>query len=249
MSRSVDQSINQSFSRLKSREKTRFGKLPATISLSIREPGSAITHFAGLLLVLEGAGPLLMRTYEHGSRAAMAGMILFLLSAVLLYSASTLYHTVVLDEHRTTIFRKLDHLSIPVLIAGSYTPFCLTILRDGSGIPLCILVWALALAGMVFKLAWITCPKWVSSVIYIAMGWVCLPSCRPILQRLGGAGFAWLLAGGLFYSFGAAIYAAHPKKFDEKHLYFGSHEIFHVMIMLGTLCHYIVLYRWIAVFT
>ena len=164
----------------------------------------------------------------------------------MLYAASTVYHSVVLDLKHTTLFRKLDHVSISVMIAGTYTPICLTWLYDSVGRWLLAAIWTLAVGGVILKLAWITCPKWLSSGIYILMGWLCLFALGPLLSALPAGAFGWLLAGGLFYSAGAVIYALHPKKFDAKHIYFGSHEIFHVLIMLGTFCHYMVMFHYTA---
>jgi hemolysin III len=107
-------------------------------------------------------------------------------------------------------------------------------------------VWGFAAAGILFKLFWVTCPRWVSSIIYTLMGWMCLLCLPDLIRLLPHAAFMWLLAGGIMYSVGAVIYALHPKKFDAKHIYFGSHEIFHVFIMLGTLCHYILMSKCIV---
>lgn len=230
----------------KLREITRYGVLPATISLQIREPGSALTHFAGLILMSIGAGPLLMRARQSGSNFTLAGMIVFVVSCCLLYAASTTYHTVVLDEKKTTVFRKLDHMSISIMIAGTYTPICLTALRGKVGYILLALVWTLALGGVLLKLFWVTCPKWLSSVVYLAMGWLCVFAFPFLEKTLTSEAFAWLAGGGIFYTVGAIIYAMHPKKFDARHIYFGSHEIFHVFIMLGTFCHYMLMYRFLA---
>ena len=233
-------------SKKKKQEMTRFGILPATISFQIREPGSAITHFIGLLLTSIGAGPLLLRTRLFGSGMTFYAMCVFIAATCLLYAASTTYHTVVLDERRTTIFRKLDHVSISIMIAGTYTPVCLAVLKGAVGFGLLAAIWGLAIGGVALKVLWITCPKWISSVLYIAMGWLCVFAMGPLLSALPMAAFAWLLAGGLFYSAGAVIYAMHPKKFDARHIYFGSHEIFHVFIMLGTFCHFMLMYHFIA---
>lgn len=231
------------------KEITRFGVLPSTISLKkfkIREPGSALTHFAALVLMSIGAGPLLVRTWRNGSTAGLVGMIIFILSTCLLYAASTTYHTVVLDEKKTTLFRKFDHMSISIMIAGTYTPICLTALKGRVGYVLLAAIWTLALGGVLLKLFWVTCPKFVSSLLYLAMGWLCVFAFKPLLRALPTAAFLWLLAGGLFYTVGAVIYALHPKKFDARHIYFGSHEIFHVFIMFGTFCHYMLMFRYLA---
>ena len=129
-------------------------------------------------------------------------MAVFALSMVLLYAASTTYHTVDSTDKVNRRLRKLDHMMIFVLIAGSYTPICLITLRGPQGTALCAAVWAVALAGIAIKALWITCPKWFSSVLYIAMGWLCVFAVVPIVNALSPAGFGWLLAGGIIYTAG-----------------------------------------------
>ena len=232
--------------KVKNKEKTRFGVLPETISIKIREPGSAITHFLGLILIWIGAGPLLQRAMEHGSITTTLSMFVFILSASLLYVASTLYHSVVMDLKKTLIFRKIDHTMISVLIAGTYTPVCLTALKGQTGYILLGAIWLLALAGIVLKLFFVSWPKWISSVLYVVMGWLCAFALKPLFEVLPLSAFLWLLFGGIAYTLGAVIYAFKLKAFNEKHIYFGSHEIFHIFIMLGTFCHYMLLYNTLA---
>lgn len=227
-------------------EKTRFGILPGTISIRVREPGSALTHFLGLILLWIGAGPLMQRALEHGSTITALSMFIFIVSATLLYTASTLYHSVVLDLKKTLIFRKIDHTMISVLIAGTYTPVCLTALRGQTGYLLLGAIWILALVGILLKIFFVSCPKWFSSILYVVMGWLCIFALRPLFRVLPLSGFLWLLFGGIAYTLGAVIYAFKLRAFNEKHIYFGSHEIFHVFIMLGTFCHYMLLYRTLA---
>ena len=232
--------------KVKNKEKTRFGVLPETISIKIREPGSAITHFLGLILIWIGAGPLLQRAMEHGSITTTLSMFVFILSASLLYAASTLYHSVVMDLKKTLIFRKIDHTMISVLIAGTYTPVCLIALKGQTGYILLGAIWLLALAGIVLKLFFVSWPKWISSVLYVVMGWLCAFALKPLFEVLPLSAFLWLLFGGIAYTLGAVIYAFKLKAFNEKHIYFGSHEIFHIFIMLGTFCHYMLLYNTLA---
>jgi len=227
----------------KYREKTRFGVLPGTISIAIREPVSAITHFIGLILLWIGAGPLIQRSIEHGGRITAFSMFVFVLSTTLLYAASTLYHSVVLDLKKTLIFRKIDHIMISVLIAGTYTPVCLTALKGKTGYFLLAAIWLLAVGGIVLKILFVSCPKWLSSAIYLIMGWLCIFALKPLFKALPLSGFLWLLFGGIAYTLGAIIYAFKLKAFNEKHIYFGSHEIFHVFIMIGTFCHYMLLFN------
>ena len=145
-----------------------------------------------------------------------------------------------------------DHIHIValgvfiVMIAGSYTPVCLIVLHNKIGYILCALVWATAILGIVFKAFWVTCPKWISSVLYIGMGWLCVLAFMPIIHALPKAGFGWLLAGGIIYTIGGVIYALKLPIFNAKHKNFGSHEIFHVFIMLGSACHFIVMYCFVA---
>ena len=168
----------------KYREKTRFGVLPGTISIAIREPGSAITHFIGLILLWIGAGPLIQRSIEHGGHITAVSMFVFVLSTTLLYAASTLYHSVVLDLKKTLIFRKIDHIMISVLIAGTYTPVCLTALKGKTGYFLLAAIWLLAVGGIILKILFVSCPKWLSSAIYLIMGWLCIFALNPLFKAL-----------------------------------------------------------------
>lgn len=133
-----------------------------------------------------------------------------------------------------------------VLIAGSYTPVCLIVLGGKTGLSLFALVWGIAIAGIIIKAFWITCPKWFSSLLYIAMGWVCVLAFTQIINALSAKAFAWLLAGGIVYTAGGIIYALKLPIFNSKHKNFGSHEIFHLFVMGGSLCHFIFMYRFIA---
>ena len=143
------------------------------------------------------------------------------------------------------ILRKIDHTMIYILIAGSYTPVCLLVLDHEKGYPLLALVWGLAAAGMVVALLWINCPKWVSSIIYIAMGWVCILVFGELFSALSGKAFLWLLAGGVIYTVGGVIYALKLPIFNSRHANFGSHEIFHLFVMGGSICHFIFMYGYV----
>ena len=152
---------------------------------------------------------------------------------ILLYAASTIYHTVDSTEKVNRQLRKIDHMMIFVLIAGSYTPVCLIVLQGTTGYLLCGAVWAVAIIGIIIKACWINCPKWFSSVIYIGMGWLCVFAFVPIVHSLPSAGFGWLLAGGIIYTVGGIIYALKLPIFNSHHKNFGSHEIFHLFVMGG----------------
>lgn len=216
------------------------------MQITIREPGSAITHFIAMMMALFATVPLLIKAGVTSGGTTFAAMAIFMASMILLYGASTMYHSVNLSGRPLRIFRKLDHMMIFVLIAGSYTPVCLIVLGGNLGYTLLALVWGIALAGMLIKACWITCPKWFSSVIYIAMGWVCLLVFGRLLDTLPTGAFLWLLAGGIIYTAGGIIYALKLPLFNTKHQSFGSHEVFHLFVMAGSICHFIFMYTYVA---
>ncbi len=216
------------------------------MQITIREPGSAITHFIGMMLAVFATIPLLVKAgTTHDGKNFMA-MCIFMLSMILLYASSTIYHTVNLSGKALRIFRKMDHMMIFVLIAGSYTPICLIVLGGDQGYTLLSVVWGIAIIGMLIKAFWITCPKWFSSIIYICMGWVCVFVFRQLLQTLPPEAFFWLFGGGVIYTAGGIIYALKLSFFNAKHAVFGSHEIFHLFIMAGSVCHFIFMYKFLA---
>lgn len=212
----------------------------------LKDPGSAITHGIAMLLAIAGALPLLLKAGKYTDTLHIAALSIFILTMILLYAASTIYHSVDSTEKVNRRLRKMDHMMIFVMIAGSYTPICLITLHNRIGYILCILVWSIALLGIILKGLWITCPKWVSSVLYIGMGWLCVLAFVPIFHSLPRAGFGWLLAGGIIYTIGGIIYGLKLPLFNARHKNFGSHEIFHVFIMLGSACHFIVMYFFVA---
>ena len=142
------------------------------MQITIREPGSAITHYIGMLLSLFAAIPLLVEAGISQIPSAITAMGIFILAVILLYAASATYHALNVKDGILKIFRKLDHMMIFVLIAGTYTPVCMLVLSGKTGKIMLALIWGIAIAGMLLKAFWISCPKWFSSMIYIAMGWV-----------------------------------------------------------------------------
>ena len=216
------------------------------MQITIREPGSAITHFIAMMMAVFAAVPLLIKAGIQSGQENLLAMAIFMGSMILLYGASATYHSVDLTGRSLRIFRKLDHMMIFVLIAGSYTPVCLIVLGGKLGYTLLALVWGIAAVGMLVKAFWITCPKWFSSIIYIAMGWVCVLVFGPLLNTLSTPAFLWLLAGGIIYTVGGVIYALKLPIFNSKHKSFGSHEVFHLFVMGGSICHFICMYLSVA---
>lgn len=216
------------------------------MQITIREPGSAITHFIAMMMAVFATVPLLVKAGIQSGWENFLAMAIFMGSMILLYGASATYHSVDLTGRSLRIFRKLDHMMIFVLIAGSYTPVCLIVLGGKLGYTLLALVWGIAAVGMLVKACWITCPKWFSSVIYIAMGWVCVLVFGPLLKTLSAPAFLWLLSGGIIYTVGGVIYALKLPLFNAKHKFFGSHEVFHLFVMGGSICHFIFMYLYVA---
>ncbi|MCM1113698.1 MAG: hemolysin III family protein [Muribaculum sp.] len=216
------------------------------MQITIREPGSAITHFIAMMLAVFAAVPLLIKAGLSAGGQHFAAMVIFISSMILLYGASAAYHSVNLTGRSLRIFKKIDHMMIFVLIAGSYTPVCLIVLGGQLGYQMLTLVWSIALVGMTVKALWVTCPKWFSSVIYIAMGWVCVFVFGQLWNTLPTAAFLWLLAGGIIYTVGGVIYALKLPIFNARHKDFGSHEVFHLFVMGGSICHFIFMYLYVA---
>ena len=215
------------------------------MKFEIKDPGSAITHFIGMLMAIFAAVPLLIKAAHEPGHLYLTALTIYAASLILLYAASTTYHTVDISEKVNTILKKIDHMMISVLIAGTYTPICLLVLDRKTGIPLLLLVWGIAIAGILIKAFWVYCPKWFSSVLYICMGWTCVLAFTQILNTLSPAAFGWLLAGGIIYTIGGIIYALKLPIFNNRHKNFGSHEIFHLFVMAGSACHFIVMYAYL----
>ncbi len=216
------------------------------MSLKVKDPGSALTHFIAMLLTLGAATPLLIKAAQTPGYAHVLALTIFIISMILLYAASTVYHTLDISPKVNQILRKVDHMMIFILIAGTYTPVCMLVLGDSTGWRLLALVWGIAIVGIIINALWITCPKWFSSLIYIAMGWVCVLAFGKITAALPASAFGWLLAGGIIYTIGGVIYALKLPIFNRRFPHFGSHEIFHLFVMGGSFCHYIMMYAFVA---
>ena len=212
----------------------------------LKEPGSAITHFIGMLMAIFAATPLLIKAGRQPDKVHVVSLAIFIVSMILLYAASTTYHSFDISPKVNKMLKKLDHLMIFILIAGSYTPICLIVVGGALGLKLLVLIWSLALAGIIVKMFWIYCPKWFSSMLYIAMGWTCVLCFTQIMNNLFASGFFWLIAGGVIYTLGGIIYALKMPLFDSRHKNFGLHEIFHLFVLGGSACHFILMYQFVS---
>ena len=204
--------------------------------LPIREPVNALTHLLGAVLAAIGMVVLLVNGAANDSARQVVAFAIFGTSLVLLYSTSGIYHSLNCSERGLAMLRRLDHMMIYVLIAGTYTPVCLVLLQGRLGVGLLIAVWMIALAGIVQKLAWMQAPRWFSTVLYLSMGWAAMIVAKPLLGAAPLGFFLWIIAGGVFYSVGAVVYAT--KWPNPAPRTFGFHEIWHLFVMAGSFCHY-----------
>ena len=210
----------------------------------LREPVNGLTHLTGAILSLIGLIIMLTKVvYSNGTGLEYFTVILFGISMILLYSASATYHSVIADSQVIKRLKKLDHSMIFILIAGSYAPFCLLALQNTIGKNLFMAVSISAILGIIFKLFWVTCPRWLSSTMYIAIGWFAIFAIYPLSKVLSAPGVTLLILGGVMYTIGGVIYAL--KKDAIRIGVFGSHEIFHIFIMLGSLCHFFCVFFYI----
>ena len=211
----------------------------------LREPVSGLTHLAGVLLALIALGVLLAKASGAGRVDQFVAFGIFGCSLIALYGASALYHLLPASPAAVARLRRLDHMAIFILIAGTYTPICLLALEGGWRAVLLCLVWTLALCGVVLKLLWMDAPRWLSVGLYLAMGWLAVIAASAILKAVPLGGIAWILAGGLVYSAGALIYGL--KRPNPVPGVFGFHELWHLFVMAGSACHFWAILQYIAI--
>ena len=210
----------------------------------VREPINGFTHLAGALLAFVGLLFLVVKGAQTLSDPIeILSLIVFGVSMILLYAASATYHMVIASDHIIAWLRRIDHSMIYILIAGTYTPFCLITLKGPVGWSYFTIIWLLAIAGVLFKVIWFHSPRWLSTALYIAMGWLIIFAIGPLAKNLELGGLIWLLAGGIIYTIGGVIYGLKPKWLETKYL--GFHELFHLFILAGSLAHFISIYFYV----
>ncbi len=208
---------------------------------------SAITHGVGILLAMVGTVFLLIKTVPVQDAVRIASFAVFGASMVGLYTASTLYHSVRVGVTGRILLRKVDHTAVYLLIAGTYTPLCMTILNGPLGYTLLAIIWILAIAGGAMSCLWINAPRKVTASVYIALGWLCVIALPFIYQQAGWTPILWMFAGGILYTIGGVLYALKwPGRHNPR---FGCHEIFHVFIVLGTIAHFMLVYHCLAFYS
>ncbi|WP_087972639.1 PAQR family membrane homeostasis protein TrhA [Oceanobacillus rekensis] len=210
----------------------------------IREPINALTHLFGAIMAVIGLVALVMKASATTDNAlAVVAVAIFGVSMILLYSASATYHTVIAKDSIIAFLRRIDHSMIFVLIAGTYIPFCLISLNGVTGWILFGVISGLAIAGVTFKLVWFHSPRWLSTSLYVLMGWIVVFFSGSLAPEIGTNGMIFLIIGGLFYTIGALIYWLKPDFLSFK--LFGFHEIFHIFILFGSLFHFICIYGYV----
>ncbi len=203
--------------------------------LKLREPVSGLMHLGGALAALVGQIVLLVMGWPGIEK--VASVLVYGISLVTLFSASAGYHLINAGPKVTAALRKLDHSAIYLLIAGSYTPFCLNAFTGFFRWGLLAIVWSIALVGILVKLFYMGAPRWLSAAIYVLMGWLCLMAGGEMFTALTPFTLAWMVVGGIIYTLGAVVYAT--KTFDFFPGKFGFHEVWHIFVLLGAAAHFV----------
>ena len=213
------------------------------MNVKIKDPVSGFSHLAGAVLSSIGLYLLVRYAAANGTVWHIVSFSIFGASLILLYTASSLYHLLVVGEKSSKILRRIDHIMIYVLIAGTYTPVCLIPLRGGWGWSLLISIWGIAMAGIILKILWFDAPRWLYPLFYVVMGWLIVIAFVPLIRTLPIAAMLWLVAGGLLYTAGAVIYGTKWPKLKSK--VFGFHEVFHLFVLYGSFCHFWLMFRYV----
>lgn len=212
--------------------------------MKAREPISSFSHMIGAVVFAIATILLIAKALFVGSWSLeiLVGVIVFGISLVALYSSSAIYHYSNGSKHKILVLRKLDHSMIYVLIAGSYTPILLKFMAQREGLIFVSVMWLCAAVGVVIKLCWFNAPRWLQTVLYIAMGWAVLFDIS-IFKEMSGIALFLLVAGGISYTIGGIIYIVKKPNVSVK---FGFHELFHIFILIGSAFHYLLVLFYVA---
>lgn len=205
--------------------------------INLKEPVNTLTHF--IPFIAGWVGLIFLIFLSRNNLSKLITMTIFGLSVIALYGASSLYHAVRTTPHKELILRKIDHMSIYILIAGSYTPVFYYGLSGGWRLAMLISVWVLATIGIILKIWFVNAPRYVSAAFYVSLGWIALVPIAQLVHNLPLGAMILMVAGGVMYTVGAIIYAA--KIFKLPRIRLGFHEIFHIFVATGTLIHFIMI--------
>jgi hemolysin III len=209
----------------------------------LREPFNGLSHLGGAIAALFGQAILLIAGWSATARIVSA--LVYGLSLIAMFSASAAYHLARVGPRVQVVLRKLDHSAIYLLIAGTYTPFCLITFTGFWRWGLLGIIWGIAAAGILVKVFIVRAPRWLNALIYVAMGWLCLMAAPQMTSVLPQAALLWLFVGGVVYTLGAVVYAT--KILDFAPGTFGFHEVWHLFVLIGALAHYLAVYAVIRV--
>ena len=201
----------------------------------MREPVNGLTHLGGAIAAFFGQFALLIIGWA--GTAKIISLLVYGLSLIALFSASATYHLAKAKPAILQTLRKLDHSAIYLLIAGTYTPFCIIAFTGFFRWGLLAITWSFALAGIVVKIFYVKAPRWLNAVVYVVLGWLCLSAVGQMTTTLPIGNIVWLIAGGVVYTLGAIVYAT--KIFNFVPGKFGFHEVWHIFVLLGALAHFI----------
>ena len=201
----------------------------------LREPVNSLTHWGGAILALVGLIILLILGW--GKLAKEVSLTIYGVSLIFLFSASATYHMVRVKDKALEIFRKIDHSAIYLLIAGTYTPFCVNAFTGFWKWGMLIIIWSLAIIGIGVKIFYIRAPRWLNAGIYIVMGWLSLVTVGQMIAHLPVWVLTWLVIGGVTYTLGAVVYMT--KIFNFKPGVFGFHEVWHIFVLVAAAAHFI----------
>jgi hemolysin III len=201
----------------------------------MREPVNGLTHLGGAIASAGGLVALLILGWQGIEK--ILSLFVYGLSLIGLFAASATYHLAQVKPKTQQILRKIDHSAIFLLIAGTYTPFCVNAFSGFFRWGLLIIIWAIAFIGILVKIFWIGAPRWLNAIIYVIMGWLCVTAIGEMTIALTPFALAWLIAGGVIYTLGAVVYAT--KLFNFWPGKFGYHEVWHIFVLLGALAHFV----------
>lgn len=201
----------------------------------LREPVNSLTHWAGAILGLVGLIALLIVGWS--TPAKVISLAIYGVSLIAMFSASATYHMVRVKDKVLEIFRKIDHAAIFLLIAGTYTPFCVNAFTGFWKWGMLTIIWSLAIIGIVIKVFIIRSPRWLNAGIYVAMGWLCVGASGQLLAALPAWVLTWLIIGGVTYTLGAVVYST--KMFNFVPGVFGFHEVWHIFVLLAAAAHFV----------
>jgi len=203
-----------------------------------RQPVSGLTHLAGAVSAV--IGQVVLLTQSGNQIFERMSLLVYTASLFLMFMSSSIYHLVYSSPKVTGVLRQLDHAAIYLLIAGTYTPFCIIAFDGFWRWGMLTIIWSLAFIGIFVKIWMIQAPRWITAGVYVIMGWLCLFAIREMLLNLSPQTIGWLLAGGIIYTIGAVVYITRRMDFIPNE--FGFHEVWHIFVMLGAAAHFVAVY-------